>query len=253
MTMRISLAALVAALAGILAVQAAEAKGKPDCISHPDTPVAAGTMGQAGNVGNLVDPGSCAPVDNPAKATKGKGATKSNGKNADPGDNSDESKIKQGFAISPVPLNLEGRNRALVGLGSYIVNAQGGCNDCHTWPNFAPGGDPYQGQPEMIDAAHYLAGGRPFGPFRSRNLTPDPTSPLTEEQKYQEFLDIMHTGWDPDQQHPQISPLLQVMPWPVYGNMTDRDLRAIFEYLQAIPHAEPYCEGANLSDPICQP
>jgi hypothetical protein len=28
---------------------------------------------------------------------------------------------------------------------------------------------------------------------------------------------------------------LQVMPWPVYGKMSDRDLRAIYEYLRAIP------------------
>jgi len=39
--------------------------------------------------------------------------------------------------------------------------------------------------------------------------------------------------------HPELSPLLQVMPWPVYQDLTDRDLRAIYEYLRAIPHAEP--------------
>jgi hypothetical protein len=166
---------------------------------------------------------------------------------------SEESRIKRGFEIAPVPLNLEGRNRALVGLGSYIVNAQAGCNDCHTWPNYATNGDPYLGQPKMINSAHYLAGGRPFGPFRSRNITPDPNSTLTPEQRYQEFLRVMRTGWDPDQLHPQFGPLLQVMAWPVYQDMTDHDLRAIFEYLSAIPHAEPFCEGANLSLPVCQP
>lgn len=45
-----------------------------------------------------------------------------------------ESEIQRGFAISPVWLNLEGKDPALVGLGSYIVNAQAGCNDCHTCP-----------------------------------------------------------------------------------------------------------------------
>ena len=44
----------------------------------------------------------------------------------------DESKIQQGFAIAPVPLNLAGKDPALVGLGSYIVNAQADCNGCHT-------------------------------------------------------------------------------------------------------------------------
>ncbi len=28
------------------------------------------------------------------------------------------------------------------------------------------------------------------------------------------------------------------MPWPVYQDMTDRDLQAIFEYLQAIPYVQ---------------
>lgn len=168
-------------------------------------------------------------------------------------ESSEESKIKRGFEIAPVPLNLEGRNRALVGLGSYIVNAQAGCNDCHTWPNFAPGGDPYRLQPKMINAEHYLAGGRPFGPFRSRNITPDPASTMTSEERYQEFVSIMRTGMDPDHAHPQFGPLLQVMPWSAYQDMTDRDLRAVFEYLQSIPHAEPYCTGAHLSEPVCQP
>jgi hypothetical protein len=64
-------------------------------------------------------------------------------------DDESESQIKRGFQIVPqgVYLNLKGKNRALVGLGSYIVNT-GGCNDCHTHPEFVPGGDPFQGQPE---------------------------------------------------------------------------------------------------------
>ena len=31
----------------------------------------------------------------------------------------DESQVKQGLAIAPVPLDLRGKNRALVALGSY--------------------------------------------------------------------------------------------------------------------------------------
>jgi hypothetical protein len=37
---------------------------------------------------------------------------------------SEQWKIQQGFAIAPVPLNLSGKNRELVGLGSYIANSQ---------------------------------------------------------------------------------------------------------------------------------
>jgi len=39
----------------------------------------------------------------------------------DDDDNSNDSRIQRGFDIAPVHLNLEGKNRALVGLGSYIV------------------------------------------------------------------------------------------------------------------------------------
>ena len=48
----------------------------------------------------------------------------------------------------------------------------------------------------------------------------------------------MRTGIDPDQAHPQLGPFLQVMPWPVYQDLTDNDLRAIYAYLKAIPCVE---------------
>ncbi len=141
------------------------------------------------------------------------------------------SRIKVGRAIAPVKLDLRGKSHAKVWLGSYIVNAQGGCNDCHTFPSFAPGGDPHQGQPLVINAAKYLAGGAPFGPaLKSKNITPDQNgrpAGLTRD----EFLSLMRTGRDPDNP----SHILQVMPWPVYGRMIDSDLLAVYEYLSAIP------------------
>jgi len=83
----------------------------------------------------------------------------------------EESLIHIGFAIAPVPLNLEGKNRNLVGLGSFIVNAQADCNGCHTAggpPNFnyANNGNPYflnQSLGTRTDPTNYLAGGTPFG------------------------------------------------------------------------------------------
>lgn len=147
---------------------------------------------------------------------------------------SENARIRQGYAIAPVPLNLRGLNRELVGLGSYIVNAQGACTDCHTAPTYAPGGDPFRGEPEVMNVDRYLAGGRVFGPFVSPNLTPDEfrrPAGLT----YPEFRNAIHTGADPDGARPPLPPLLQVMPWPVYRNMTSRDLRAVYEYLRAIP------------------
>ncbi len=148
-------------------------------------------------------------------------------------EHSEQARIARGLNISPVPLDLDGKDRNLVGLGSYIVNAQGACNDCHTNPPFVPGGDPFQGEPEQINSAHFLAGGRPFGPnLISPNITPD-ASGNPAGLSYEDFEHLLRTGREAD------GSILQVMPWPIYKNMTDRDLRATYEYLRAIPHAEP--------------
>ena len=153
-------------------------------------------------------------------------------------DNDNESKIQRGYAIAPVELDLKGKNRAWVGLGSYLVNAVGGCNDCHTNPPFAAGHDPFKGQPKQVNGPAYLGGGTAFGPFLSRNLTPDKTGRPEGGATFSEFREIMRTGVDPDHAHPQFGPFLQVMPWPVYQSLTDNDLRAIYEYLSAIPCVE---------------
>jgi hypothetical protein len=147
-------------------------------------------------------------------------------------------RIGRGFRVAPVRLDLRGKDPLLVGLGSYLVNTAGGCNDCHTNPPFAPGGDPFAGEPKQVNTTNYLAGGVAFGPFTSRNLTPDATNGLPAGLTYDQFRETIRTGRDLKQLHPEI-PLLQVMPWPVYQTMTERDLRAIYEYLRAIPHAEP--------------
>jgi hypothetical protein len=179
-------------------------------------------------------------------------------------DEQSESRIHQGFDIAPVPLNLEGKNRALVGLGSYLVNAVAVCNDCHSagpQTQFAPGGNPFFGQPTKINPATYLGGGLDFGPLLptsgsphivSRNLTPDKTGLPEGGRSFSEFLQILRTGVDLDHLHPPCSPtvtsnclpppfdgnLLQIMPWPTHKNMTEHDIRAIYEYLSAIPCIE---------------
>ena len=160
----------------------------------------------------------------------------------DNGNDDSQSKIQRGLAVAPVPLALAGKNRALVAQGSYIVNAGGDCNGCHAGPagQFAEGGDPFQGQPKVINEDAYLAGGAAtFGPFFvPRNLTPDKTGRPSGGRTFEEFRDILRTGIDPAQAHPQFGPFLQVMPWPAFQNMTDRDIRAIYEYLSAIPCIE---------------
>ena len=187
------------------------------------------------------------------------------GKAYDRGDDSD-SRVEQGFDIVPVQLNLDGKNRALVGLGSYLVNGPGDCNACHNpGPGnnqFLPGGNPFFGQPKKINPATYLGGGRDFGDFPpgsgsahiiSRNLTPDKTGLPEGGHTFADFALIMRTGVDMDHLHATCPPgvlnagcvpkpfdgdLLQVMPWTNFQNMTEHDLRAIYEYLSAIPCIE---------------
>ncbi len=157
----------------------------------------------------------------------------------EPRGKSERSKIQIGFAIAPVPLDLKGKNPALVGLGSYIVNAAGDCAGCHSNPQYAEGGNPHLGQPAVVEQGGYLVGGADFfGPFVPRNLTPNAAgrpAGLTLE----EFLFVITTGADVKHRQPFVpseeNDLLQVMPWPVFRNMTEHELRAIYEYLRAIP------------------
>jgi len=174
-----------------------------------------------------------------------------------------DSRVEQGLQIAPVPLNLNGKDRNLVGLGSYIVNAVASCNDCHSagpQSQFQPGGNPYFGQqPTRINPATYLGGGRDFGPvipnspdIISRNLTPDKTGLPEGGRTFSQFVQELRTGVDLDHLHPTCSAtvatncipapfdgnLLQIMPWPTFAGLTDNDIRAIYEYLSAVPCIE---------------
>ena len=171
--------------------------------------------------------------------------------------------VRRGFEIAPVPLNLRGRNRELVGLGSYIVNAVGDCNGCHSpgpAAEYARGGNPYfkGSPPTVVNQPVYLGGGRNFGALLpgtpeivSRNLTPDRTGRPAGGMAFDDFQLILRTGSDLDHAHPNCTAvtdshcfpanqpfngdLLQIMPWPAYQDMSSRYLRAIYEYLSAIP------------------
>jgi hypothetical protein len=166
-----------------------------------------------------------------------------------------EREVQIGFSIAPVKLNLKDKDPELVGLGSYIVNAQGGCNDCHTCPSYAPGHNPFPlpifgvGGDGQINAATYLAGGVDFGPVpgpgvTSANLTPDPATGRPEGLTLEQFEIAIRTGHDPVR-----NDNLAVMPWPYYRHMTDRDLDAIYAYLTAIPSATtPSVHCANAGE-----
>jgi hypothetical protein len=184
-------------------------------------------------------------------------------------DGTEDGRIRRGFEIAPVPLNLKGKDLRAVGLGSYLVNSVASCNDCHSagpQTQYLPGGNPYFGQPARTNPATYLGGGRDFGPLVpdspdiiSRNLTPDKTGLPEGGHTFEQFQKIMRAGKDFDHLHPTCSAtvttnclpppfdgdLLQIMPWPNFNHLTDGDLWAIYQYLSTVPCIEGPTDPSN--------
>jgi hypothetical protein len=147
-------------------------------------------------------------------------------------------RVQSSLKISPVPVNLKGKDRDLVGWGSYQANAVADCSGCHTFPQFLSDGDPFLGTIQrpvapVRNAQHFLAGGFCFGKVISSNLTPDLDTGLPSNMTVAQFITAMRSG------NGNSRGTLRIMPWPAYHNMTDRDIGAIYQYLSAIPHAEP--------------
>jgi len=144
--------------------------------------------------------------------------------------------------VLPITLNLTGKQASQVYLGSYIVNAQSGCANCHSCPTYAPGHNPYLGQAKRFNATTYLAGGVGFagGAVVSANLTPVNGRPAG--LGLGQFKELLRTGHDPDVP----GALLPVMPWPIFGMMTDADLNAVYVYLSAVPPATTPAQSCGL-------
>ena len=160
-------------------------------------------------------------------------------------DLSRDTRAKIGFEVAASQHITLDPNVPSQGLGSYLVTISN-CNDCHTQPNFAPGGDPTQHQPKQVNLANYLAGGRlfptPTGNFCSRNLTPATSNGLPAGLTREQFITVIRTGCDPLEGNihdARTCDLLQVMPWSNF-NTTYRnfELSAIYDYLSVLPHTE---------------
>ena len=143
---------------------------------------------------------------------------------------------------------------SLVKRGQYLVTIMG-CNDCHSPKIMTPHG------PE-IDSAHMLSGHPasmpvpkvdvselqswmlfnhnltafvgPWGVSFAANLTSDETGigNWTEEQFLKAIREGKYKGMD------NTRPLLPPMPWNMYRNATDEDLKAIFAYLKSTKPVE---------------
>jgi len=137
----------------------------------------------------------------------------------------------------------------LVKRGDYLVNAMG-CDDCHSPKTFGPQGPqliqelrfsgfPQDGKLPPIDVEQVKKGWTlmspdltsavgPWGVSYGANITSDPTGigSWTEEQFLNAIKKGKYKGLDNSR------PLLPPMPWFVYKNLTDEDLKAIFAYLK---------------------
>jgi hypothetical protein len=137
--------------------------------------------------------------------------------------------------------------------GKYIVSTSG-CDDCHTPFKLGPNGpEPdfsrrLSGHPAQVrmtappkvdlpwgwvGAATNTAYAGPWGISYTANLTPDKKTGLGQWTA-QNFTDTIRTGRHMGRGRQILPP----MPWPVYRNLTDEDLKAVFAFLQTLPAIE---------------
>jgi cytochrome c553 len=127
--------------------------------------------------------------------------------------------------------------------GRYLVLTSA-CDDCHTPKLDAQGTlnmqlrlsgrplttmPPSQGPGEIHASLDLTSWSGPWGMSFSANLTPDPETGLGKRYTEASFLQAIRTG-----KKPEGEPILPPMPWPVYRNMTDEDLKSIYAYLRTL-------------------
>lgn len=112
--------------------------------------------------------------------------------------------------------------------GAYLTN-MGGCTDCHT-----PIDDHGQKLPGMDWAGGFVFEG-PWGRVASANITSDPSGIPYYDEKM--FIDMMHTG------SVRARVLNPIMPFAIYGGMTDQDLAAIFAFVHQLPPVKHHVDN----------
>lgn len=136
----------------------------------------------------------------------------------------------------------------LIARGKYLVNTSA-CHDCHTPKIMTPNGPEFDttrllsGHPSsapkpkvnkealndwILFGQDLTSAAGPWGVSFAANLTSDETGTgnWTEEQFFRAIRKGKYKGLEGSRD------LLPPMPWQVYREMTDTDLKAIYEYLQ---------------------
>jgi len=88
---------------------------------------------------------------------------------------------------------------------------------------------PLQGPQEIRVSLDLTAWSGPWGNSYAANLTSDKETGLGARYTEASFIKTIRTGKKPEGES-----LAPPMPWTVYRNMTDQDLRAIFAYLTTL-------------------
>lgn len=152
----------------------------------------------------------------------------------------------QGRESKPEPISQD----ALIKRGEYLVSAIG-CDDCHTPKKMGPRGPEFDmdrrfmGHPATeavgkVDTSVFRQGwvlfgmgltaaAGPWGVSYAANITSDSTGigMWSEEQFFNAIRKGLSKGLEGNRQ------LLPPMPWVVYKNFSDEDLKSIFAYLKS--------------------
>lgn len=138
--------------------------------------------------------------------------------------------------------------QAMIERGKYLVSTSA-CHDCHTPKIFTatgfeldsarllsghPADEPLAPIPNtqqwVLFSAGFTSAVGPWGVSFAANLTPDDTG--TGSWSYEQFETAIKKGKYKGLEGSRS--LLPPMPWEVYRNMKDEDLRAIFAYLRTV-------------------
>ena len=129
---------------------------------------------------------------------------------------------------APVPVDLTNKSTLLAQRGAYLVRLIN-CQNCHSTVSQPAGTDPAQ-VGWKVTPQYYLSGGKVQQGVKVANITPDALgNPAGLSLK--QFKAAMKQGVSSIDS----SKKLVSMPWYNYAEMTDTDVKAIYEYLRSIP------------------
>jgi mono/diheme cytochrome c family protein len=149
----------------------------------------------------------------------------------------------RGLAISPVeqPAHLRRGRLEAYGVGSYLVNALGRCNDCHTHPDRTA-------SPSRVNVEAFLAGGAVFlvppalpAAFRQPRVTSANLKGASHGffhqpgDSFRRFREVIRTGTHADETPPRPLGYPMSLVAGNLPNLLEEDLADLYAYLKAAP------------------